>query len=47
MAYVVSDSQISFMYLVSESDMSNGRFLCLFKHLSEVSITKSNLLWFS
>ena len=27
--------------------MSNGRFLCLFKHLSEVSITKSNLLWFS
>ena len=27
--------------------MSNGRFLCLFKHLSEVLITKSNLLWFS
>ena len=24
-----------------------GRFLCLFKHLSEVSITKSNLVWFS
>ena len=27
--------------------MSNGRFLCLLKHLSEVSITKSNLVWFS
>ena len=24
--------------------MSNGRFLCLLKHLSEVSITKSNLV---
>ena len=27
--------------------MSNGRFLCLLKHLSELSITKSNLVWFS
>ena len=27
--------------------MSNGRFLCLLKHLREVSITKSNLVWFS
>ena len=27
--------------------MSNRRFLCLLKHLSELSITKSNLVWFS
>ena len=27
--------------------MSNGRFLCLLKHLSELLITKSNLVWFS
>ena len=27
--------------------MSNGRFPCLLKHLSELSITKSNLVWFS
>ena len=27
--------------------MSNGRFLCFLKHLSELSITKSNLVWFS
>ena len=27
--------------------MSNGRFLCLLKHLSELSITKSDLVWFS
>ena len=27
--------------------MSNGRFLCLLKHLNELSITKSNLVWFS
>ena len=27
--------------------MSNGWFLCLLKHLSELSITKSNLVWFS
>ena len=27
--------------------MSNSRFLCLLKHLSELSITKSNLVWFS
>ena len=27
--------------------MSNGRVLCLLKHLSELSVTKSNLVWFS
>ena len=27
--------------------MSNGWFLCLLKHLSELLITKSNLVWFS
>ena len=27
--------------------MSNGRFPCLLKYLSELSITKSNLVWFS
>ena len=34
-------------FSVAMSNMSNGRFLCLPKHLSEVSITKSNLVWFS